>query len=87
MTVKRLTVLGNREPSYLKGYDVLEARLEFFDRDDVLIASRDLKSIGERNDFECAFKVAYGRVRSIRFTSTRDENNNRYIALGEFQVE
>ena len=85
--VRRVTILGNREPNFPKGYDVLDARLELFDRDENLIASRDLKSIGERNDFECIFKVPYGRVRSICFTSTRDERNSRYIALGEFQVE
>ncbi len=87
VVVRRVTILGNREPSYPTGYDVLDARLELFDRDDLLIASREMKSIGERNDFDCTFKVPYARVRSIRFTSTRDERNSRYIALGEFQVE
>lgn len=85
--VRRVTILGNREPNFPKGYDVLEARLEMFDRDENLIASRDLKSIAEHNDFDCTFKVPYRSVRSIRFTSTRDAQNSRYIALGEFQVE
>ena len=86
VTVRRVTILGNREPNFA-GYFVLDARLELFDRDEKLLYSRDLKSIGERHDFDCAFKTPYTRVRSIRFTSTRDERNNRYIALGEFQVE
>lgn len=84
--VRRVTILGNREPNFA-GYFVLDGRLELFDRDENCIVSRDLKSIGERNDFECSFKVANGRVRSIRFTSMRDEQSSRYIALGEFQVE
>ena len=87
VTVRRVTILGNREPSYLIGYGVLNGRLELFDGDGVSIASRELACIGERHDFECAFKTPYTRVRSIRFTSTRDERNSRYIALGEFQVE
>ncbi len=87
VAVRRVTILGNREPSYPTGYGVLNGQLELFDRDEILIASRELTSIGERHDFDCAFKTPYTRVRSIRFTSTRDEGNNRYIALGEFQVE
>ena len=86
VVVRRVTILGNREPNFA-GYFVLDARLELFDRDEKLLYSRDLKSIGERHDFDCAFKTPYTRVRSIRFTSTRDEQNTRYIALGEFQVE
>ena len=87
VAVRRVTILGNREPSYLIGYGVLNGRLELFDGDGVSIASRELACIGKRHDFDCAFKTPYTRVRSIRFTSTRDERNNRYIALGEFQVE
>ena len=87
VTVRRVTILGNREPSYLIGFGVLNGQLELFDGDGVLIVRCELAHIGERHDFDCAFKTPYTRVRSIRFTSTRDERNNRYIALGEFQVE
>ena len=87
VVVRRVTILGNREPNFSTGYGVRNGRLELFDRDENLIASRELACIGERYDFECAFKTPYTRVRFIRFTSTRDERNNRYIAIGEFQVE
>ncbi|MBX3401082.1 MAG: discoidin domain-containing protein [Gemmataceae bacterium] len=86
VSVKRITVLGNRDPQYLEGYFVLEGKIELLDKDDKLIASHDLKGAGEKHDFDLVLNKLT-TVRSVRFTATKDEKQMGCVGLGEFQIE
>lgn len=90
VTVKRITLLSNREPPWENGYTILVGRLELLDGDGVALFSRDDELGGERADMDVRLKAPLAKVRKIRFTSLRDEGDqNPYddIAIGEILVE
>jgi hypothetical protein len=89
-TVRRVTILGNRDPSYLKGYTILEGRLELFDRSHRYVARLESKGTGNLRDFDFVFAKPILDVKIVRFTSLEDEGDkNAYgdVAIAEFQVE
>ncbi len=89
-TVKWVTVLGNREPDWLKGFSVLEGTVELFDKDRKQLWKEEKKGVGDAKDFDFRPKDAVKGVRYIRFTSTKDEGDQNGfddVALAEIKVE
>src|SRR5262245_55896252 len=87
--VARVTILGNREPSYPKGYAILAGKLELFDKNGVRIEEAEGKGVGEHNDFEFTGKKLITGVRKVRFTSIKDEgdrNGSGWVGLDEIQI-
>lgn len=87
VSVKRVTILGNREPSYPAGYSITEGTLELLDAKGNVLLSADLKAQGEKHDFDFELKGQEDDVRAIRFTATKDENVQHEVGLAELQVE
>ena len=90
VTVTLVTVLGNREEPFAKGYTILSGMMEFFDADGKKIWVDENKGIGNEFDFEFKPKKPTAKVRSIRFTSLKDEGDQNPfedIASGEIMIE
>lgn len=89
-TIKRVTILGNREPSWPKGFSILSGKLELFDKNEKRIYADEMDAAGDGKDFEFKLKEAVKDVRLIRFTSLKDEGDQtvyKDIAIGEILVE
>lgn len=89
VTVKRVTVHGNREHPWEKGYAFLAGRVELFDADGQILQSAENDGLGEHKDFDFVF-LATQKVRSVRFTALGDEGDkNQYedVAVGEIEIE
>jgi F5/8 type C domain len=86
VAVKRVTVLGNRDPQYLEGYFVLEGKIELLDKDDKVLSTHELKGAGEKHDFDLVL-TKLTTLRAVRFTATKDEGRLGCVGLGEFQIE
>src|SRR5262245_54406421 len=87
--VARVTILGNREASYPKGYAILTGKFELFDKNGVRIEEAEGKGVGEHNDFEFTGKKLITGVRKVRFTSIKDEgdrNGSGWVGLDEIQI-
>jgi hypothetical protein len=90
VAVSQVTVLGNRDPAWLNGYTILSGRLELLDADGRVLWMEQSKGIGNFRDFDFKPNETVERVRSVRFTSLRDQGDqNPYgdIALAEIQVD
>lgn len=87
VAVRRVTVLGNREPNYRNQYMVLEGKVELLDAKGRVLASQELKAAGEDRDFEFAPNRAVAGVRAVKFTCTKDQAQFNCVGLGEMQVE
>jgi len=88
--VNRVTVLGNREPDYPKNFGVLSGKIEFLDKGGKKLYTEDAKGAGAKLDFDFRPKKAVEKVRSVRFTSLKDEGDkNSYgaVALAEMLIE
>lgn len=86
VNVKRVTILGNRDPQYPTGYFALEGKIELLDKDDKAISTHELKGTGDKRDFDLIL-TKLTAVRAVRFTITKDEGQTSCVGLGEFQVE
>lgn len=84
--IKRVTILGNRDPQYPTGYFVLEGKIELLDKDGKVLDAHEMKGEGEKHDFDLILKK-FTTVRAVRFTMTKDEGRSGCVGLGEFQVE
>jgi hypothetical protein len=82
--LKRVTVMGNRDPQYVNGYFVTEGTVELLDDKGKVVSSHELKSAGKSHDFDLKLDK-FATVRAVRFTCTKSENG--YVGLGEFLVE
>lgn len=90
VTVRRVTLLSNREPPWQIGFTILVGRLELLDKEGKVLFSRDDEVGGERPDMEVRPRMAIQGVHKLRFTSLQDEGKkNGYddIAIGEILVE
>jgi hypothetical protein len=90
VTVRRVTILGNREPSWFDGYTILTGLVEFLDADGKRLWVDENQGVGNRRDFEFRPKKPVAKVRSVRFVSLKDQGDkNPYddIALAEILVE
>jgi F5/8 type C domain len=88
--VRRVTILGNRDPAYLVGYTILAGRLELFDAKGRVILARESEGTGNLRDFDFALPERTVGVKVVRFTSIDDEGDqNAYhdVAIAEMQVE
>lgn len=87
VTVSRVTILGNREPQFPKGYFVLAGTLELLDADGAVLLKKELESKGEKHDFDYELRIPEKNVRAVRFTCTKDEKIQNCVGLGEMQIE
>jgi hypothetical protein len=90
VTLQRLTVLGNRDPTYPLGYSVLTGLAEFLDADGKVLWKEERDAAGDLKDFEFKPKEIIKKVRSVRFTSVKDEGNvngSQDIAIAEVLIE
>jgi F5/8 type C domain len=88
--VRRVTILGNRDPSFLRGYTVFRGRLEVFDARGRVLTSRPSDGTGNRRDFDFLIDPPVHDAVIVRFTSLIDEGDkNSYgdIAIAEVQVD
>ena len=88
--VRRVTILGNREPIWATGYTINVGKLELYDKDGKLLHSQENECSENKLDIDFPLVKPVAGVRSVRFVSVKDEGDqNPYsdIALGEFQVE
>jgi len=88
-TVHRVTILGNRDPSWPRGFTILAGRLDAFDDVGSVLASKRQTGAGDKSDF--TFDLGdLGGVKRVRFTSLKDEGDETGygdVAISEFQVE
>jgi hypothetical protein len=90
VSVTRLTVLGNRDPTYPVGYSVLTGLAEFLDADGKVLWKEERDAAGDLKDFDFKPKELIKKVRSVRFTSVKDEGNvngSQDIAIAEVLIE
>ncbi len=90
VAVSRVTVLGNREPSWPTGYFSWAGRLELLDKDGKVLVRVKKDAAGEKKDYDFALAEPFGRVRTVRFISTDDDSahgGNTCVAISEIQVE
>jgi hypothetical protein len=90
VTVARVTILGNREPAWYTGFTILDGMVEFLDADGKQLWVDENTGVGNRSDFEFKPKEPIKGVRSIKFTSLKDEGDKtgfKDIAIGEFMAE
>ena len=86
-TVRRVTILGNRDPQWPDGYTATEGKIEYLDADEKVLAKVDLVGKGDKHDFEHTPKEPIVGVRAIRFTITKDKATGGCVSVGEFQAE
>lgn len=89
-TVRRVTILGNRDPSYLEGYTILSGKLELLDERGRVAATNASAGTGNQRDFDFRLPAPVSDVKVVRFTSLEDQGKlNSYgdVAIAEFQVE
>lgn len=90
ITVKRVTILGNRDPQWLIGYTILAGTIELLDAKGKRLAFDENDGTGKAYDYDWKLKMPVPRVRTVRFTAMGDQGKqNPYddIAIGEFQIE
>jgi hypothetical protein len=88
--VSRVTVLGNREPSYKTGYSVLVGKIEFLAKNGKVLWTEKRKGAGASRDFDFTPKKPIDKVRSVKFSSVEDEgdqNGSGDVALAEILIE
>lgn len=92
VAVRRVTVLGNREPSSPVGYAALVGRLELLDADGRAVIRAEREAKGDRSDFDFVLSEPFGRVRTVRFSAVKDDTSEgrsqtRCVGVAEIQVE
>lgn len=86
VNIRRVTVLGNRDPEYPTGYKVLAGTFELLDSDSNVILKKDIAATGEKFDFDWIIGFREN-VRAIRFTATKDDKSFRCVGLAEMLAE
>jgi hypothetical protein len=90
VTVRRVTILGNRDPRWLKGYTILAGTIELFDAGGKRLAFNENDGSGKAYDYDWRLKAPVANVRTVRFNALGDQgkqNPHDDIAVGEFQIE
>lgn len=90
VAVRRVTILGNREPAWLIGFTILSGRVTLYDKDDREITKVQNDGTGNFRDFDFKFDPPIEGVRGVRFTSLKDQGDQtvyKDIAIAELQVE
>ena len=86
-SVRRVTVLGNREPQYPTGYSVPAGTIELLDANGKVLFGRDVKAVGDKFDLTLLPRMAIGGVRAVKVTATEDQKQFNCIGLAEIQIE
>ncbi len=90
VTVTRVTLLGNREPAWLKGFSIHYGRLDVLDHAGAVLASVKNEAKNTLADITFTLKAPVAGARVVRFTSLMDDGDRtqwRDIALAEVLVE
>jgi hypothetical protein len=90
VTVRRVTILGNREPAWLIGFTILSGRVTLYDKDERELKTVENDGTGNFRDFDFKFDPPIEGVRGVRFTSLKDQGDQtvfKDIAIAELQVE
>jgi hypothetical protein len=90
VTISRVTLLGNREVNWPRGFDVLLGKLELFDKNGKRLHAVEDEGVGEHHDFDFTLKQSVKGVRKVRFTSLKDQGDkNEFsdIGIAELQIE
>lgn len=96
VTVKHVTIMGNRESSAGGKYSVLLGRLEFFDEKGTIIylqvgkAEIPYETQVPYKDIDYVLFFPISNVRAIRFSSLQDEGSENWfsaIGIAEVQAE
>ncbi len=89
VTVRRVTVLGNREPAWPDGFSILSGGVTLLDADGKRLHYEETDGSGKFHDYDFVFGKPMLGVRSIRFTALGDQGKKTQygdVAIGEFQV-
>lgn len=90
VSVRRVSIWGNREPSWPTGYSVKTARIELLNADGKVVFQKIQKGKGDCFDYDLEFNQPKEHIRSIRIVALTDQGSeNPYsdIAFGEIEVE
>ncbi|MCI0378148.1 MAG: discoidin domain-containing protein [Gemmataceae bacterium] len=90
VTIKRITILGNRDPRWLKGFTILAGTIELFDVGGKKLDFHENDGTGRAYDYDWKLKAPVANVRTVRFNALGDQGKeNQYddIAVGELQIE
>lgn len=82
--VTRVTVLGNRDPAFPRGYTVSEGVVELLDETGKVLSKYALKGVGAKSDFDLTLTQPT-TARAVRFTMTKSEQG--HCGLSELLVE
>jgi hypothetical protein len=88
--VKRVTILGNRDPAWLVGYTILSGTLTLYDAKGRVLRTIPSNGTGNFRDFDFRLATPVEGVRYVRFTSMRDQGNattHGDIGIAEMQIE
>jgi hypothetical protein len=85
VSIRRMTILGNRDPQYKNSYLVFEGKFQLLDAADKVIETKELKGSDEKYDFDWILK-SKTKVRSIKFIATKDQGSG-CVGLTEMMVE
>jgi hypothetical protein len=87
--VSRVTVLGNRDPQYPKGYTVRAGRIDLLDASGTVLRTSEARGSGAYADFDLRLGAGVSGVKAVRFTSLDDEGNQNPfgdVAISEIRV-
>ncbi len=90
VAVRRVTILGNRDPEWLVGFTILAGRVTLTDKDGKVLKEVENEGTGNYRDFDFRFAPAVEGVRGVRFTSLGDQGGETEfgdIAIAEMQVD
>jgi hypothetical protein len=90
VTVKRVTILGNRDPEWLMGFTILAGTIELLDADGKRLAFHENDGTGKAHDYDWKLEAPVAKVRTVRFNALGDQGKqNTYddIAISEIQIE
>ncbi len=88
--VRKVTVLGNRDPNFYNGYAILQLQLDVFDTNKRLVSTLVAESTGDRHDFQFELSQEAEGVGALRFTSLRDLGNKNWwgdVAIAEIILD
>ena len=88
--VKRVSVLGNREPNWPRGFTIHYGMLELIDANGKVLATIKNEGKNVAADVDFPIKAPISRVRAVRFTSLMDDGDQtqfKDIALAEVLVD
>ena len=90
VAVRRVTVLGNREPAWPVGFTILAAGLELLDADGKRLKYEESDGVGDLFDYDFVFAKPIQGVLSIRLMALGDQGKKTQygdVAIAELQVE